>query len=47
MEVNEFVIVGWSKLKTDKLLLYCSNSILQANVKFIYMNQMYILAGIA
>ena len=43
----KFVLVGRSKLKTDKLLLYCSNSILQNKVKFIYMNQMYIWTGIA
>jgi hypothetical protein len=41
------VLVGRSKLKTDTLFLFCSNSILQAKVKFIYMNQMYIWAGIA
>jgi len=42
----KFVLERRSKLKTDKLLLFCSNSILQAKVKFIYMNQMYIQAGI-
>ena len=39
----KFVLVGRSELKTDKLLLFCSNSTPQAKVKFSYMNQMCIL----